>query len=512
MATDIVKPRIPTEEIHAAIKNDRLRHCPSGEEGIKEYREYVGGKAGYALTEQMQEILEGLLTHKACENIGRKVITEARDRLRLLRLTCEDKETEKWLDDWYKTERIQARQSKIHFDTLRDGNHGVAVNWDKKKSRVRMYRELWWDGLEGLYIGYDRAEEPVYAVKDWFPSIADLSKVRRVIWFDDRFERWASSDGGNSWQTFTLLGEESWTGAWLDENDAPMGIPYIHFKNTGQGEDVYGNSELAGGVLGLIDQVQDTHYTLCGSARMNGFQVIWGTGVELKPLPGSPGNFEPVKAGPGAFLHSKDPQSRFGRIEPADPEGIIKTRTVKLQAISTTTQTPYHLISGGDWPSGEALMRAEQPAIGKATSQRDSLTNYWSMVAHLATKINNKWGKGPKLNTDIETAMIQAPFDGVDRRDPLTKSVIVNNLGDQISNQEALRIMGYTATEIENIMEEKKAAAKDAADNAALMFGRGVGSGTNLPGRGDPNADDPTIDDPTVPPAASGNADKSKGN
>jgi hypothetical protein len=479
----------PSQLIHQAIARDRANYLPDGEK-VSLYRDYVDGKHLLQLTEHMQAVLEGLLGHKFCENLAKKVVAEGRDRLRFEGWACENAAVKKWLDDLFSTARIKERQGKIHFDTLRDGNHAVAVNWDNTAQAVRIYREPWWDGTEGVFIGYNAVDEPVYAVKDWVvPNVNGTSTLRRIIYFDDRFERWISADNGATWAPFILPEDNGvWPIPWVKTDGTPLHIPYVHFKDAGQGEDVYGTSELAGGLLGLIDQVQDIHYALSGAARLNGFPIVTIAGIQLPLKAGSETEYEEPKAAAGMILHSTNPDTKFGILQPGSPEGLKMVREVKLQAISVSARVPLHVITGGDWPSGEALMRAEQPAVGKAETQVDTFEQCWVSVAHKATEVWNRFGNGPKLIEDVKVAMIGANFAPTERRDPLSKSVIVNNLGDHISNREALKLMGYDDADADRIIKEKQDEGKAAAENQALLFSRGVGRGTELPGRGETGA------------------------
>lgn len=484
--TDAVKPETPSQMIHEFIKRDRL-NVTNPREGVADYRNFADGETGIELTDEMEEVLKGLLGYKACENLGHKIVAEARDRLTFEEWECADEAVKKFLDKLFTREKIQERQAQVHYDTLLDADHGLAVNWDNAKKRVRIYREPWWDGCEGLFIAYDSHDDPVYAVKDWNVQFYDETGavtgqgIRRVVYFDDRFERWVSTDAGMTWEPFPLPEDNGvWPIPWLTMQGEPLGIPYVHFRNTGRGQGVYGKSELHGGVLGLIVQVQDLHYAMSGGARFNGFPVITAAGVTLEK--DAEGKDIPLEAYPGGILHTDNPQGKFGSIEAGDPSGLVTTRREKLHAISTTTQTPFHVIEGGEWPSGEALLRAEQPAVGKANSQVGSLKNCWSGVGHLAVKIQNRFGTEPELNEDIETALITARFASTERRDPLSKSVIVNNVKDVVSEQEARRLFGYTEKQAEDIGKEMEEERSSKAESDAIMFSRGIGTGLNRGG------------------------------
>lgn len=519
MATVVTKIdiQLPTDNlVHLGIEYDR-KHWESGfplNESVAEYRRYRKGQHDLILTAEALLILEGLTGHQFSDNLAHKVTADARDRCRFLGWSCADNATnDEFLNNLFKLNSMEERMPKTIYETFGDGDYGLAAAWNKDKKRVVLYREPWWDGVTGLFIGYDAQDEPVYACKDWLePHLNRLPIHRRNIWFDDRLERWASDDG-KTWAPFVLPSDNNvWPVPWLDENDQPLGIPYAHLKNSGRGEDIYGTSILSA-TLGLLDQIQDLHYVLSGAARISGYPIITATGIELEPDPAKPGEFKALEVRAGGVIRSANTESRFGVIAANDPTGLIGTLTEKKQSLSIVTQTPLHNLTG-NWPSGEALMRAEQPAIGQADTQVSTLKKSLVQISLIAMKIQNVFGNAPKLITDIEKAEILARFAPTERRDPLSKSVIVNNLGDKISDEEALRIMGYEQTDIDNITKEKDAASKKAADAQALLFSRGVGRGTNLPGRGQSTGEPPQDPNPGNPSAdaQSGNADQKKGN
>jgi hypothetical protein len=161
----------------------------------------------------------------------------------------------------------------------------------------------------------------------------------------------------------------------------------------------------------------------------------------------------------------------------------------KLQRVAQISRTPLHAIKGGDWPSGEALLRAEQPAVGKAEVQIDSLQDAWTEVGHRWVEITNRFRPGSVLEEDFDAAPITATFDPPERRDLMSKAAIVNLVRDDVSEEERLRILGKSEEELEKIMKEKEAKADANAERQALMFSRGTGPGTALPGSGPPIGD-----------------------
>lgn len=485
MALEIGSPLI-----HEEIEQDR-KDALIGMDDWKDvdtFRRYMRGEQAVTLSDKAKELIREVLGNKFCDNVTKQIVAEARDRLIFRGWTCKVKKNQQFLESFYKKSKIKYRQSSIFWDTLGDGNHAVAVNWDKEKKDVRIYRENWWNGRDGVFIGYDDTDEPKYAVKEW---VEDKDSIRRNIWFEDRLERWVGNTGGTQWNPIRLQGDKSWPLPWTKtrtKGGPPLHIPYIHFANTGQGYENYGRSELAGGVIGFQDMLNDLQYAMTTAGRLTGYQMLWVSGLVLVKNPETGEVYVP-EVGPGNVFMSASNETRFGTFPAGELSQLIDLHSHKLQRVCQMTQTPYHRISGGDWPSGEALLRAEQPAVAKAENQIRRLEVCMTQIAHKAIEIFNVYGTDTKMDESADKAPIEADFMAPERRDPLSKSVIVRNLGDIISNKESLRIMEYSEDEAVQIMEEKQEEARVSLQNMNIAFDRGQGPGTNLPGKG-PVAED----------------------
>jgi hypothetical protein len=504
--------------IHEQIDNDRGRRKKYWSK-IPTYRLYAAGEQQFKLPPKIKEILEGLTEHEFQDNVCGQIIAEARDRCTFEGWAVsgpkEDKDpseeppkppvipgvpnppppkvvpspesqaadkVEQFLSDLYATCNVDRRSGEVHYDAFRDADTFVCLEWDAGEKREDMRRDQAWDGNSGTYMAYGDNDRPKYAVRQWVEDTEEKWWRKNIYW-PDRIERYVSKDMGTSWQRNPLpikdefgkqVGVEAWPVPWLDDEGQPMGIPVIHFLNSGKGELLYGTSELAGGVLGAQDHLTSMQYDMAGGSRMTAFQIYTAVGVALNTK---------LNVGAGELWIADKPDAAFGVLPPGDMSQIISVYMLKLQRLSQMTRTPYHIITGGDWPSGEALMRAEQPAIGKAESQIKRLKDCWVQVAHMAIKIHNRFGSGPKLATDPKVARITARFASPDRRDPLSRSAIVANIREDVSPQERLRIMGYPPDRVNAIMEEMDAHAEKGMERTADAMARGLGPG-GLPGRG----------------------------
>lgn len=473
-------------DIHKQIQADRSAYREDPRELIT-FREYCKGKHTMVLTPKQQLILRNLIGRKFCDNVCHQIVAEAVDRIDFRGWSSpEDPTIQQWLDDFYIIAQIKKKEGPIIYDALRDGNTAISLNWDEETQSVCVYREEWWDGYQGCFIGYDSLDRPYYAVKDWKERRADLIQLgqlppvamwpgvyglsgdpgagwtyednvlRRIIWFADRLERWISFDGGISWKPYQLPEDEgNWPIPWLDAGGKPLGLPFIHFANGGRGTGNYGLSEIDGGIVGFNDQLNDLQWAMSAAGRLTAFQMMAISGIRTEKDVN--GNDVQPEVGPGAVFHSSSDKTRFQVLPAGDMSQLIKLYDKKLGRIAQMSRTPYHLI-GGEWPSGDAILRAEKPAVGKADRQIAGFGEGWIEVARMAIRIHNRFSTGEDagiLETSPRKAALYPMYGSTERRDPLSNSLIVNNLTNFISPHEALRIMDYSSDDAQKIIDEK---------------------------------------------------------
>ena len=246
------------ETIHDVIKYYRDKDSTYDWSEIAKYRDYAKGKQMVTLTEKQMKILKNLLTHDFSDNVCKQIIAEAADRLKILSVNSTDKQVNDYLQALYLLLKIPDRQGDVHYGALRDGNYVVAVNWNNLRNKIAIHREKWWDGTSGVWIKYDDEDEVEYGVKDWVEI--DGKTFRRLIWFPDRIERYTGD--GQSWEPYKLETDTAWPVPWTDMAGLPMGVAYTHFANANNIHENYGDSELAGGVLGFQDQLTDAQYAI----------------------------------------------------------------------------------------------------------------------------------------------------------------------------------------------------------------------------------------------------------
>lgn len=448
-----------TRDTHARIEEERKNALPDARL-VQLYRRYYRGRQRGTLTAAQEQMLRGVLGNRYADNICRKIVNETANRLELLRFSVADKTVEEWLADFYIRNLLADISGEVHKATVRDGNHAVSLRWDNVAGRVAVHRERWWDGVSGTFVAYDDNGEPVYAVKDWKTP---TGIERRVIWTESQIQRWVRN--GDGWRRFFLPEDNNvWPIPWEKPDGSPLGIPVTHFANSADNDTMYGASELDGGPLGFQDEINDLQRDLTTSARMTAYQMLYATGVQEDK--DTQGNVKSLKIAPGTVFSSENKDAAFGVLSAGDLSQIMAAIDKKKEAVAIMTDTPQHVITGGAWPSGLALMRAEQPLVAKIQTLAKSVGPSWSSVAHTATEIANVFGRA-NLN---ENALIVAVFASPEKPDKATQVATAAAEAPFVSREETWRNLGKTPEQITQLATEMDAAQqRDASHQLAAV-------------------------------------------
>jgi Phage portal protein, SPP1 Gp6-like len=402
---------VPTRLSHEEIDDTRERESPDVT-STEKIRNYVAGDQVQVLSADQKKILGKRVSNVTADNVLKLIVSTAAARLEFKGWTVNSDPVHEFLSMMFLTSRMAKLQYDTHFALLRDGNTALSLRWKGGGSpgdgRVTVHRENWWDGIEGTFLAYDEFDEPLWAVRDFFQYENGKQVSRRVIYYPDAIYRYRRESGG--WKPWNLPGEEfdqlnPGVVPWVKRDGSPLGIPIVHFPNCQGDEGLYGRSDVWG-LLGIQDDLNSIQDDIAAAAMFTGFQMYWATGVAE-----SQGSKN--KVSPGSLLTSTNPDSRFGTLPPGSMEALTEAHGYKRQTVAVDSATPLHLITGGDWPSGEALIRAEMPLIDKAYRLARVQGPSWVLVGHRATEMANAFG-GQSLDEDEPISAIFAPPERFD--------------------------------------------------------------------------------------------------
>lgn len=399
------------------------------------YRDYCLGIQKNTLTTEQQDILTGLDTYARANNVCHQIIVEAADRIKLLGpeergeevVWVDDEKVQAFLDTdlWVKCQ-IEDLQGEITYNTYRDGNTGLWVYFNPETKLFEFRQLLWWNGTEGVFVWHGDDLTDPYACAEWSETFYEdgtqRSRFRRTVWYDDRVEFYFALTGGTNWEPFPVQaipdGPAQAVVPWVKLDGSPLHIPIIHFANAGRMNTryvKYGISNLSGGVLNKQDALNDADADLLIAMRLSAFPQTWVKGYTPgRDAQGNPVPFAP-KVGPGNVWADQSENFAVGTLPPGDISQLLNGKMEILKDVSRMTRTPLHAITGGDWPSGAALDKAELPAVNQAKRMAAKLAPAWQTAFHRATEQANVFLKAG-LNED---AMIQVKFASFENRDPM---------------------------------------------------------------------------------------------
>lgn len=469
------------ETLNQRVERERKEARPSGTDwsDVRLFREYARGRQKKTLNADQIRIMAGVIKSPFSDNILKKIITEHAARLRLARYDVEDSQVTAFLYDLWVRNQLPDLFADAIYAVLRDGNHAISLNWlpsevNEDGGRVVLNRERWWDGKDGVFVRYDDSGLPEYAVKEWKTS---EGLPRRNIYFPEAFYRFQFKDG--AWVPYVLDGDEELfaidqTGQpvpglipWLKPDGSPLGIPIVHLPNGSDDDTYYGASIMDGGALGFQDQINAIQHDITAAAMMNGSPQSWSKGFTLPE--DAEGNPIKVKTGPGTHHHTEELTAEWGVIPPGSLTELKNAYMTKIEAVCRNTNTPVHVITG-NWPSGEAIFRAEMPIVNETLKLAESIGPQMSTVAHRATEIFNAFTTGP--TTLDEDSLIRTIFEPAEQHDPITIWTVAEKSAPFVSNREILRSVGKTPEQIDTIMEERADEKTESISMAQAAFSR----------------------------------------
>lgn len=412
------------KEIDELITADRSRYSEKPDFLCK-YRAYLDGRQDIVLTEEQAAILGVSAQEEYCDNICHQINSEDADRVIFEGWETPSQKEQEWLSELFTQNQMDDFAGDTHYATFGDGNYTVRIDHDDEQKRIVFAAEDWWNGKKGMFVAYDDDGNKKYAVKEWENQDKHL---RRVVWFEDRIYRFIQSKSGGKWEPFLLPEDDGeWPVRWLKVKGDPLHIPVIHFINGGRRARTYGLSELAGGVIGLQNDINRLQLSISATAFLTGFQQMWISGY--KDAVDEDGNPVDLIVQGGTVWKLPSPDSRAGVIPAGDIGQMIAAYDKKVQSVARMTRTPAFIITGGDWPSGQALGKALRPLIDKTRRQSNKVAPSWVELAHRSMEIANaRWGLN--LNEDSRTAPIKAKMRDTSGLDMLEDAQAIKELGD----------------------------------------------------------------------------------
>jgi hypothetical protein len=457
------------QDIETALKNFRT----SSDRYRKAERYYKGDHDLAFATEKFKNAF-GSMFREFALNLCPAVCDAVRDKLKVREFRVEQGGGTLSTDAWriWQTNRMGRRSGEVHKEAVKNGDAYVIV-WPNSAGEVTIY-----PNKAGMCTAVYDEETPgrvLWAAKHW--RTPD-KRVRLNLFYPDRIEKYISkavsentlpdakefvayAEGRSAADpaavsvgdpptvrkrvaSATASGSLAVQGAVIPN---PYGIvPVFHFANNAD-IGAAGQSELEA-AMPVQDALNKSVLDMLVAMEFASYRQRWAAGIEIEygedgqPVP-------PFKAGVDHLWITENQDAKFGDFEAANLEQFLKVKDSFRMDMACVTGTPmyYFMQVNGDFPSGEALKKAESRFIAKVRDRQESFGQVWEDVMAFALMLEGK--TDARLFADWEDP---APLS---EKEKLENIAVKKELG--LSDAQALIEAGYGEVDVERILGQKTA-------------------------------------------------------
>lgn len=396
-------------------------------------------------------------------NFCRIVVKAVCERLIVKGFDSADKIFSDWATKFWQVNRMDAVSIDVDLDAVRDGEMFVIVSWDTDQKRLIFTpHERYTDpqvegtgyGCRAIYPDDDPKQPMQCAVKRWTETqnidAKRQTRQRMTVYYPDRLERYAMGPGGE-WVSFQEDGQPFPT-PWKDRNGKPLGIPVVHFRNSG------GISELWDAIP-LQDAIHKSTLDLLAAQDTAGFPLLIARGFNLTTdgaIPANDGS-NLLKLAPGSWIGTPDPAQDVQRLEGANLEQMLKVVDSLIIKLAQVTDTPVSRFQvTGQIAAAETQKQYDAPLLNKVRNRQIAFGDAWEDCFYIARKLANLFG-GAGLN---EESLIETQWEPAEARDETAEierlAIKADKLG--IPKRQIWKEAGYTDDQIVSMLAEPEIA------------------------------------------------------
>jgi len=372
------------------------------------------------------------------ENWCAVIIDSVLDRLTLLGWTV--------LKDKEKTTRLSTFFQNLHIALVADEVHeaaNVVGEGFMIMGKQDGFLEAYANDPAWTHVFYDPSNprKKIRAAKLYM----DDGVATLILYYPDKIERYvASRPSGKKDQSllnwsFTKDGE--------DIENSYGRIPVFHFRNSQSNKR---KIDLDRAIRSMQDAI---NIFFSNMMVANEFFSMKQRVIISMADPGDLKN----KAGENWWIPAGEeggPQPNVLQLDAANPDAFIKAMDRTSSAMGVVTRTPKHYFfsSGGQDPSGEALMTMESPLVKKTTKRKNNYDVTWLEVAAFALEL---------MGLRVEPENIQSQWGPIPTVQPLTAAQIVKTEGESgIPVKNSLRRQGWSQEDLAQFDKDQAEAQK----------------------------------------------------
>lgn len=435
-------------------------------EQMQLYLDYIDGKHRLEMTQEVADLLmiEKVDGERFVVNYSELIMQKLADRLKVtsikaLPVFVDDDDD----DDGSDSEKEAATKTaekltkwadrfrqKVRFDGLQIDNHESAISTGDSFVMIdsaplangeefpAMTVEPAFNGSTGIVPIYDLTQQHMLAVaKIWEhderkrTTVEDgddliTSEFRVNIYYPDRVEKFVTDDGNLKKFVEAIKKPDGTinntnTHPWVDSENKPLGIPFVHFKHNGRSGKWNGKSGIKS-VIPLNDVLNRSTMNMTLITNLTAAQIRYIIGANVPAGKITPGMWVKImEDGVPIDVHMPE----VGTFEIGEITPVIEECLYTVDQMANITDTPLPGTMGSSIASGESLKQREVGFTARAEKLQTKFGNKWEDVIDLAYRVQAALGN-------------KKPPKGADGWETIWKPAEVRNDTEVVNNANAI--------------------------------------------------------------------------
>lgn len=339
-------------------------------------------------------------------------ISAISDKLEVQSIALTDVQSNNAVNQW-KKDTFNRIEKDVYKAAVRDGITYVLVAHNNDTPVLTQVDSF--DGINGaVTVTNPINNAALYTVNLWYAG-----KQRNLdIYYPDRIEKYFYDTDVGEWKQRKDTPNEAWPIAWVDNTGNPLGIALVAFDIT--------ESDITEAVQ-LQSDMNEALLDLLATSRNQGWpqRVLKNASKETyllnqyeQPLFSDSAGYpipRKIELTPGSILMLQSDNSDLTQLPSAEVNTALLDKLESLMSQTTTVPTFY--FTGGDFPSGVALIQAESRLNHKAESHAAYLTPSVVQMVTLMLRLSNTFANTAyPLNSEIEVTWFTPQVETDDLR------------------------------------------------------------------------------------------------
>lgn len=462
-------------KVQIATVKKVLAKIDAKQPAIQRYENYYSGNHPFNFASAKFRSTFGERLRNMRDNLCKTVVKAPADRLEVIGFGA-DKQSDVYKTSWeiWKRSQMPQMSKRVHRDAFKTGS-GFVVVWFGADGKAAIVKQ----DPQNCTVFYNPETNRVEVGAKIWRGIDDY--IYLTVYYPDRIEKYVSKrtykEIGNTFpktiQAFakrTIKGEE-----WPVPNTFNR-CPMFHFGL---------ESSILDDVIPLNDALNKSIADLLVSSEANSLRQRWSAGIAYETDEETGQQIIPFKP-TSQWATTADAEGKFGAFPDATLADFLNTIKDFRSEVASVAGIPHYYfeMTTGDFPSGEALTKAESRFTSTIEDAQGDFGEPWAGVMELAMLIDGHAiedktpadsaaedvAAGDSVNgSKIETQWKPAsPMSENEKWDLAQKKK-----GVGLSIQRILSELGYTDAAIKQIMDEASANSEASAAAFKKVFDAG---------------------------------------